>query len=520
MIKSKKVYKSNKNKVSKKINDKLKRKNLKLKNTKKGGCKWNFLDSDDVWERMNGIISGRIYNIMQYYGLTDANTCIQMEKLGKKIKSKKEISDLGGLTEIANGALTNAFTGYILYDSTKNIKNSSVKNENKSDIDSSSFLIGKVKIIGDKVVFYQHESDKKENENLIFETDLNRSVYVKVIPDKHKKYKDIDKVTKEIFFFTLKDAEWSTIKPGLRLPTNYINDIQKKLRESRKITESQQTILTQGQIREKQVQSNVIYVGNNKPQKGGDKSIYTIPNNGKDDKTSSQCIWIAIRDYLDYHLGEKYKIAGLKTMVGIKPDDNSEYGLEKPESRGIIERLCNELHIQLNFIFTNDKGIVDETKSFESRATVRFTSSQEYENKTTRVNIPDRVGRDTRHVYIATFGNHFELITRGPGKYILHKATKSLDKSDKYVPKIKITDTYVDQSDLTSHDEQELAKYKIDLINTNLDIKYFQDEISLPSSNLNSNSLRTALIDLLEKKTTLESVIQALSATFGANTNA
>ena len=140
------------------------------------------------------------------------------------------------------------------------IKNLIGQNKNKSEIDSSSFVIGKVKIIGDKVVFYQHETDKKENESLIFEVDLNHSVYVKVIPDKHKKYTDIDKIPKEIFFFTLKDAEWSTIKPGWRLPTNYINDIQNKLRESRKITETQQTELTQGQIREKQIQSNLVYI--------------------------------------------------------------------------------------------------------------------------------------------------------------------------------------------------------------------------------------------------------------------
>lgn len=526
LSKSKVSKKFNKN-FNKNFNNNVKRsKNLqlkKIKKTKKGGCKWNFLDSDDVWERMNGIISGRIYNIMQYYGLTDANTCIQMEKLGTKLKSKKAVSDLGSLTEIANGALTKAFTGYILYDSTKNIKNSIGKNENKSDIDSSSFLIGKVKIIGDKVVFYQHEQDKKDNESLIFETDLNRSVYVKVIPDKHKKYKDIDKVTKEIFFFTLKDAEWSTIKPGWRLPTNYINDIQKKLRESRQITEPQQTTLTQGQTREQKIQSNIVQVGTNKgnttiTQKGGDKSIYTIPNNGIEDKMNSQCIWIVIKDYLNYHRGETHHtVFSLKSMIGLNDKtDTIEYDLEDPKSKDKIDELCKILNIRLNTILMNDRGYIKEALCLDDngdmlpRTIINFKSSND--------------------VYIATFGNHLELIIKGP-KYGLEKDTKSSFKPSDvniFKPKAKIGHRYVNPDDLKKDDERDLAGYSFRLINTKLDILFFENEIKeLPSITQRTpqeselvSGYKIKLQDLRSSIPGLEVAVKALSELVGSNSNA
>ncbi len=229
-------------------NKKNKTKHLKLnKNTKRftqkknhrGGCDWGWFNTDDVWERLNGIKSGRIYNVMQFYKMIDRTTCTQMESLGNKLKSKPSNSTISSLSTITEGALTKNFSYYTLYDNTRETVNTK-----GTRIDSYSFIIGLVKIEKDQIIFYQAEKDKKEDEALQFSITLNNSVNV-----------IIDTEKKEIFFFKPKDAEWKILRSGLMLPSNYIKKMKSDAKAARTKTEEQQMELTQQQKREQKVQA-------------------------------------------------------------------------------------------------------------------------------------------------------------------------------------------------------------------------------------------------------------------------
>jgi hypothetical protein len=214
-------------------------KKITQKKNHRGGCDWGWFNSDDVWERLNGIKSGRIYNVMQFYKMIDRTTCTQMESLGNKLKSKASNSTISSLSTITEGALTKHFSYYTLYDNTREIINTK-----GTRIDSYSFIIGLVKIEKDQIIFYQAEKDKKEEEALQFSITLNNSVNVII---------DIEK--KDIFFFKSEDAKWKILRAGLMLPSNFIKKMKSDARTARTKTEEQQMELTQQQKREQKVQA-------------------------------------------------------------------------------------------------------------------------------------------------------------------------------------------------------------------------------------------------------------------------
>jgi hypothetical protein len=236
-VKLNKTKKINKLKKSYKL--KKSKKNKTIKKKQKAGCDWGFFNSDDVLERRNGIRSGRLYNILQFYKFIDRETCSQMEKLGNKLKSKSDNITVNGLKTVTLGALNTHLTNYTLYDNTSSIINKYSKNTP----DSSSFIIGLVKIENDEVVFYQAEKDKKKDENLTFSISLSHSIDV-----------IIDINNKEIYFFKPEDAKWSILKPGLMKPSNFIKKQQVALKATRKATESQQTNLTQNETKQQKIQ--------------------------------------------------------------------------------------------------------------------------------------------------------------------------------------------------------------------------------------------------------------------------
>jgi hypothetical protein len=88
---------------------------------------------------------------------------------------------------------------------------------------------------------------------------------------------------------------------------------------------------------------------NYKNQIGGNKFL-SIPNGGGEGgNLSLQCIWISIRDYLNYHRGEKFiTAAALKRSVNIKPEtDRTEYDDLNSQLRDGLIRLATQLRISL-----------------------------------------------------------------------------------------------------------------------------------------------------------------------------
>lgn len=199
----------------------------------KGGCDAPLLpDPDGVWERTNGIKSGKFYNLLQFYKFIDWTTCNQMYKLGKDTKlSTNKVTSLQSITE---AKLNYIFRGYTIYDTTQTIEN-----------ESHSFLFGNAMIdtVNKKVIFKQAPIDRVGNK--ILKYTFNYTDEIDVIIEKEKK---------ELFIFSAKDAKFTLgLKTGLEMPTTRINKIKDAMRQNRKTIEETESQLTQTQLRTKEM---------------------------------------------------------------------------------------------------------------------------------------------------------------------------------------------------------------------------------------------------------------------------
>jgi hypothetical protein len=213
------------------------------------------------------------------------------------------------------------------------------------------------------------------------------------------------------------------------------------------------------------------YLNLKKKQIGGARFI-TIPNNGgAGPGTANQCIWIIIRDYLNYHRGQDISVTTLKRMIGLDPKtDLLEYDDNNPVLRQGLLKLVEILGITLCFIYTKHDGSI-----------APFCLNADGTLHPARIINPG-TGDD---VYIATFGGHFELIVEIPQKYLLVRNPNSTITNQKvYEPKIKIHNTYVAETDI--NDEQIIIA-SVRLFELIEQIEYFEIEIKRLKSSINDN---------------------------------
>jgi hypothetical protein len=202
----------------------------------KGGCDVPFLpDPDGVWERTNGIKSGKFYDLLQFYKFIDWTTCNQMYKLGKDSKlSSNKVTSLQAITE---AKLNFIFRGYTIYDTTNQIENQ-----------SHSFIFGNATVdtVNKKVIFKQAPKDRIGNKVLTYTFNYMDEINL-IIEDKKK----------EVFIFSAKDAKFTLgLKTGLEMPTTRINKIKDAMRQTRKTIEETEDQLTQTQKKDRQIFAN------------------------------------------------------------------------------------------------------------------------------------------------------------------------------------------------------------------------------------------------------------------------
>jgi hypothetical protein len=218
------------------------RKKQNKKRTQKAGCNLPYFpDGDDVWERVNGIISGDFYSVLQFYGFIDWTKCNQMYSLRNK---KKNAESLRATIE---GLLTQIFKGYVIYDATGQITNSP----------SPSLLFGSVKIDLErkKVILIQSQGDIAESSPLTFEFDYNKPINVIITPSpKYNKSKFPMIQNKSIFFFANSDATFKLgFKAGWVMPHTYIKNTMLAQIKNRENNQSQKKQLTMGENQQKQI---------------------------------------------------------------------------------------------------------------------------------------------------------------------------------------------------------------------------------------------------------------------------
>jgi hypothetical protein len=391
-----------------------------------GGCDAPFFpDPDGVWERTNGIMSGKFYDILQFYKFIDWTTCNQMYKLGKDSKlSSNKVTSLQAITE---AKLNFTFRGYIIYDTTNQIENQ-----------SHSFLFGNATIdtVNKKVIFKQAPKDRIGNKILTYT--FNYMDEINVIIEKEKK---------ELFIFSRDDAKFTLgLKTGLEMPTTRINKMKDAMRQNRKTIEETEDQLTQTQQKERQIFtnrskkgiSNSMNIGGaktkTKKQRGGNEEyvhITTINNRGQPrDNVSkgmgNQCMWVSISDYFKYANNETKTVIDLKKNSGLKGDHilNTcyiQFDQRDTQLNKSMEKLCKDNDINLNifirFNYSPTYKITYENNNDENRLIPDFSYNSKGRHKINILNIPE----------------HFELITKiSIDTNIIYELKKHANNQDVY----------------------------------------------------------------------------------------
>jgi hypothetical protein len=232
-------------------------------------------------------------------------------------------------------------------------------------------------------------------------------------------------------------------------------------------------------------------------------NIETISNNGSTDpKTHQQCIWISIRDYLNYHRGEIRTVRTLKELVGLPANtDNIQYDDANVQLRRGLEFLCELLEISIHFIGTNQHGNI-----------IPFNLEN---NRMVSHHIINRACPNI--LYIAAFGSHFEPIIKGPSNYVLARHPNSTIQPAQplYQPKVSIKKIYVDPTLSTlTKPEQQLSAAIIQLNEIQLQIDFFKqglhelEEVGLKLSEILKNISKANLIFVKAAKIDASSYIK------------
>ncbi len=167
-------------------------------------------------------------------------------------------------------------------------------------------------------------------------------------------------------------------------------------------------------------------------QTGGNE-YKTIPNSGKaDDILTNQCLWISIRDYLNFAKGiTNLKIfENLKQPFGLTQDlNNTEFNLENANMTRAVTELAKKYNITLCFIPVHSSTNRIDLYGIETDGSVRCIQGS--------IN-PGQ--KDI--VHIASYGGHFALIIAGPGfsvpKHPSSTITIPNHPAFKKIPKIEL----------------------------------------------------------------------------------
>lgn len=200
-----------------------------------------------------------------------------------------------------------------------------------------------------------------------------------------------------------------------------------------------------------------------KRQMGG-TFFLSISNSGGDGSgISQQCIWISIRDYLNYHRGEITTVAELKRYIaGLGPEtDQLEYDDDNVILRDGLVRLAEILGLTLYFIYTRHDGSI-----------VPYCLNEDGSMNPARIINPGA----NEIVYIATFGRHFELIVQGPHYELQRNPNSTIRVEAIYEPKVNIHKTYVAKKDIRDEDQQ-IVQASINLVELMQNIEFFENEL-------------------------------------------
>ncbi len=211
-----------------------------------------------------------------------------------------------------------------------------------------------------------------------------------------------------------------------------------------------------------------------KKQLIGGTRFRSIPNSGGGEPgLANQCMWISIRDYINYHRGIVTTVIELKRRLGLSLDTNTiEYDDDNPILRNALERLAVGLRITLCFIYTKRDGSI-----------APFCLNQDGTMRPFRTINPG----NNDIVYVATFGRHFELIVDGPNYQLERHHNSTIREVNPYQPKVRVNNNYVLPSQVSDYEDKQIVQASINLVEINQNIDYFENQLKELRKNINDN---------------------------------
>ncbi len=200
----------------------IKKSENKSKKNLKGGCDLPLVPNlDGVYEHWNGIKSGKIYNLLQFYKFIEYSDCSRLKRFSKTLKLSYKRSKKFKFLPIAERILNDIFVGYVLYD----VTGLQIKKR------SPSFLIGNVMIDKERqsIVFEQSPEDMMEPPPVQYIIHFRDELYIQ-----------IEKEKKEIFFYEKEDGAFR-----LRKRASKMELLKDALRQNRKTIEEKHKTPTQ-----------------------------------------------------------------------------------------------------------------------------------------------------------------------------------------------------------------------------------------------------------------------------------
>lgn len=173
-------------------------------------------------------------------------------------------------------------------------------------------------------------------------------------------------------------------------------------------------------------------------------SYQTIHNNGsifeEGRMLTNQCLWISIKDYLEYCRNMKMSVIDIKAIGGLSAESDYEmFDWENETYRRAINRIADVLNIRINFFLVDAHGKHHPELYLEGRPIPMHMINDE------------KQGTDI--VNIAFYGAHFEFIIKGLN---IRECRKQSDiKSDigVFQPHVNVAGEFVpiDESDEFVH---------------------------------------------------------------------
>lgn len=188
----------------------------------KGGCDLPYVPNlDGVYEHWNGIKSGKIYNLLQFYKFIEYWDCYRLKRFGNNLKLNYKRSKKFKFLPIAERMLNDIFVGYVLYD----VTGIQIKKR------SPSFLIGNVMVDKERqaIIFEQSPDDMMEPPPSHYTIHFRDELYIEIL-----------KENKEIFFYEKEDGAFRPRKRASKMKL-----LKDALRENRKTMEEKHRTPTQ-----------------------------------------------------------------------------------------------------------------------------------------------------------------------------------------------------------------------------------------------------------------------------------